>query len=303
MLATQGYGLDDLRDFALIADAGGISAASRKFGVPKASLSRSLARLEAAAGLALFDRAGRRLRMTPAGDNLRPTADAVLALMHEAEEILRSASSAPRGVLRIAASALGGQQLLSPVVAKFAADYPQVRTELVVTGLGPDPLVEELDLVLRVGRPSQPYLVARRILGATLRLYASADTDAALSDPAAIEALGRIVIDVEGVPSDWVLRGPGGRELRLMAPPMALVGDPAVALSILEAGRGVALLPDSYGDPAAKKGRLSAILPEFCGPEVEIYAVMPPGRARVPAVRAFLDVLYRYARELESHVG
>lgn len=300
MLHNQEYGLDDLRDFALIADAGGISAASRKFGVPKASLSRALGRLEAAAGLALFDRAGRRLRMTSAGENLRPTADAVLALMHEAEEILRSASSAPRGVLRIAASALGGQQMLSPVVARFAAEFADVRTELVVSGQGPDPLVEDLDLVLRVGRPEQPYLVARRILGATLRLFASADTAPGLCDAAAIEALGRIVIDVEGVPSTWVLDGPEGEQLTLQSPPMAVVGDPAVALSILEAGRGVAMLPDSYAGPLAAQGVISAVMPQFSGPEIEIYAVMPPGRARVPAVRAFLDVLYGYAKELQA---
>ena len=70
MPMRSAIGLDDLRSFYLVAEAGGVSAASRQFGVSKATLSRALTRLEAQAGAQLFDRVSTGVRLTPAGETL-----------------------------------------------------------------------------------------------------------------------------------------------------------------------------------------------------------------------------------------
>ena len=200
------FDLNDLRAFGLIANAGGLSPAARKFGQAKATLSRSRSRMDAVAGAPLFDRVNRGLRLTPLGASLLPTAEAAVALMLEADEALRVTQEKPQGPLKIAASALTGQKLLAPVIARLAETYPEVKTTLKVTSQGPDPITENLDIVMRIGRPTEPYLVASRIVSSPLALYAfrTRASEIDLGDAVAVENLGRITIDVAGVPQDWL---------------------------------------------------------------------------------------------------
>lgn len=302
MSPGEGLFIDDLHAFGLIAAAGGVSAAARRFGLSKATLSRALTRLEDAAGGPLFDRAGKGLRLTPLGNLLRPSAEAAIAITREAGEVLRAAHGEPRGPLRLAATALTGQQLLAPVIAGFSRRYPSVCTTLCVTGGGPDPITGDFDLVFRIGPPEEPHLVARRVIAAPLRLYASraGTRDVDLSDLRAVEALGRIVVDVPGVPRDWTLHDEGGRQVELTGPPMAVVGDPTIALGILRSGTGLAFLPALTSELRAGSGDLVRALPALEGPVLEVYASLPPRRARVPAVRAFLDMLVEHAGEVQA---
>ncbi|WP_026986626.1 LysR family transcriptional regulator [Fodinicurvata fenggangensis] len=295
------FDLNDLRLFGLIASTEGLSSASRRFGIPKASLSRALHRLEQAAGAPLFDRVNRGLRLTPLGTSLLPTAEAAVSLMLDADEALRVSKEEPQGPLRIAVSALSGQTLLAPVIARLARNHPKVRTELKITSGGPDPVAEQLDVVIRIGRPSEPYLVSRRIISSPLALYTlrAQTRDGALERPEDVEALGRIVTDVDDVARDWVLRNRKGHEIRMTSEPLILLSDPSVALSLLSAGTGVAFLPRLYADPLVRDGTLVRALSDYTGPEVELYASLPPRRSSVPAVRAFLDLLVQHTARLE----
>lgn len=297
-MAAQKPGLDDLFYFHLVRSAGSISAASRDNGVSKATLSRALSRLEAVAEAPLFDRVGTGLKLTQAGGSLIEAAEAATQALAQAEEVLRAAHGKPQGPLRIAASALSAQQLLGPVLAELHRRYPDVRPHVSVTGMGPDPLTEDLDVVLRLGRPEAPYLIARRIVHAPLQLYVSARSQTVidLDDPASVEAAGRISIDVPGLARDWVLHDEAGKTLRLQSEPMAVVGDPTVALGILRSGHGVAFLPSLYGEPRVAAGDFVRALPAFEGPRIEIFASFPPRRASVPAVRVFIDLLTEAAR-------
>ena len=153
MVKNSDFDLDDLRAFSLIASAGGLSAAARRFQVSKATLFRSLERLETAAGSLLFDRVGKGLRLTHTGEDLRATADAAVRIAQEADEKLRGAQGEPHGTLRIAANAVMCQWLVAPVIAMMAREYPDVRVELIVESQHIDPVIEDLDVVLRVGLP------------------------------------------------------------------------------------------------------------------------------------------------------
>ncbi|KIT16900.1 LysR family transcriptional regulator [Jannaschia aquimarina] len=285
--------LDDLRLFFLLDQAGSISGATRRFGIAKATLSRSLARLEDRAGMPLFDRTSRGLKLTQAGALMLPAARDATEAGALAEDVLRTARGEPEGLLRIAASALSAQQILGPVVAEFTRRHPKVIVRIHISGVGPDPLEEELDLVLRLGRPEESYLIARRIIGSRFALYAGREDAERLAHAPreAIDTLRRVVIDVPGAPADWTLTNAAGETLTLRSDPACLVGDPGVALGIIRAGTGLAFLPEVFGEPRAASGDFARILPDFHGPEIEIFASFPPKRASIPAVRAFLDLL------------
>ena len=78
------------------------------------------------------------------------------------------------------------------------------------------------------------------------------------------------------------------------------MGDPTVVLGILEGGSGVGLLPAVLGDLMVKSGICVRALPRHQGSMIEGYACLPPRRASVPAVRAFIDLLTEFASAAKS---
>ena len=293
--APSRFALDDLRAFALIAGAGGISAASRRHDEPKASLARALARLEAAAGRALFDRVGRGLRLTEFGEALIESAERAVRLDREIEAVRRAAAAEPCGSLRVATGALLGARLVAPVLAEIARRHPGVESALTVSGAAaPVPLEHELDVVVRIGRPDAPELVSRRVLSTRTGLYCARALAASVDahDPDAVARLGRIVIDPDGLPEPWTVRArEGGPETVFASEPIIRPGDPAAALELLRGGAGMSLLPDAYAEPFVASGELVRLLPDARGPEIDVHASFAPRRSAIPAVRLFIDLL------------
>ena len=292
--------LDDLRHFYLISEVGGISAAARQFGVSKATLSRALARLEESAGGPLFDRVSGGVRLTAAGETLMEAARRATEAGSAADEVLRSVTEEPSGTLRVAGSALSGQYLLGPAVARLTRDYPKVTARIHVTAAGPDPLAEDFDLVLRLGRPEEPYLIARRVAATPMKLYCGvgfAETHP-VDEPTKVVGLPRVCIDVPGAPRDWRLKGPGKADLVFDTPPRVLVGDPTVALGMIRSGAGVTMLPMLFGDEQVRRGDVMQVLPEFSMGNVEIFAVFPPRRSSIPAVRVLIDYLVEHSQAM-----
>lgn len=296
--------LDDLRVFHLIATEGGISAAARKSRASKATLSRALARLEQTAGTPLFDRMGQGFRLTRTGASLASVAAGTASIAREAEAVLRAAHEVPQGQLRIAAGAIVAQLVLGPVLGELHRRHPSVRAEVIVTGTAPNPLVEDIDVMLRIGQPTEDYLVVRRIMRSPLQLYIPAAKAAQIDveDPVAIEALGRVVIQAPGIPEDWVLRADDGSTVSMTSNPLASVGDPAVVLGILRSGNGVGLLPAILGDLLVRSGICVRALPRHAGPVIEGFACLPPRRASVPAVRVFVDLLAEFTKDAKSKI-
>lgn len=111
----------------------------------------------------LFDRLGRRLKLTPLGETLLDSADQAVRLRGYTNEVIRSARGEPSGPLRIAANTLTVQELLAPVLGDYATDYPKGTVELHAAVSERNPIVGEFDIVFRAGRPDENHLVARRI--------------------------------------------------------------------------------------------------------------------------------------------
>lgn len=143
--------LIDVRAFARIADLRSVSAAARALKAPKSSVSRSLARLEAAVGAVLVERSTRHLRLTDVGALFHPHALRILNDVDEAETALGSFAGVPRGTLRVNALYAFALALLAPMLPAFLARYPEVRVTLDVDNRQVDVLAEQADLMIRIG--------------------------------------------------------------------------------------------------------------------------------------------------------
>ena len=92
--------LQALSDFNLVAAHGGFGRASRASGLPKATLSRRISKLEQSLGVRLIERGSRSLRLTDEGRALREPTDGLLSEIAEAGEAVALGASTLRGRLR-----------------------------------------------------------------------------------------------------------------------------------------------------------------------------------------------------------
>src|SRR5262249_54048142 len=115
--------------FSKAVDARSLSRAAVELGIPRATLSRRLARLEDRLGVRLLRRTTRSLTITDAGEALYRHARIVLDAVAEAEASIRRDDDRVRGNLRVSAPPMMNTGFLD-LVAEFAAAYPQVRLQM-----------------------------------------------------------------------------------------------------------------------------------------------------------------------------
>lgn len=121
---------DRLAVFNAVVRHGGFSAAARALGVTQSSVSQGIAALEADVGEALFERTGRQVRLTEAGQALHAHVPAVLRALDEARGALEAQRDVARGTLALGTSDTLATYLLPPVFRAFRERYPGVELRL-----------------------------------------------------------------------------------------------------------------------------------------------------------------------------
>lgn len=142
---------------------GSLLGAARALGISQPTVGRHVTMLESQLGTALFERTGRGLIPTAAAARL---AEAARAMESGAQTLMRSAQQSQAslsGTVRLSASQPVGCFLLPPLLARLRAELPGVQIELVVSNAVSDLLKREADIAIRMLRPTQGSLVARRI--------------------------------------------------------------------------------------------------------------------------------------------
>lgn len=144
-------------------ETGSLSAASRKLGVPLATVSRKVSDLEAHLRARLVIRTSRRLELTEAGRAYVAACKRILEDIGEAERAASGEYSAPQGDLTIAAPIVMGRLHVLPVTLAFLEAYPDINVRLVLADRVANLLEEHVDLALRVGELPDSSLLAKRI--------------------------------------------------------------------------------------------------------------------------------------------
>src|SRR5262245_33543751 len=93
--------LRHLQLIAAISDAGSVTAAAARLHLTQSALSHQLRDAEGRLGARLFDRVGRRMRLTPAGERLLKTARGILESLEDAEQQIRRGGAESAGLLRL----------------------------------------------------------------------------------------------------------------------------------------------------------------------------------------------------------
>lgn len=118
-----------LRYFVAVAEAGSFTRAAERCLVAQPSLSQQIQKLERELRRPLFDRLGKRVRLTEAGEELLGRARAILSTLDETRQALDRATTPGRGRVRVGAIPTVGPYLLPPALAHFLKRYPAAQLE------------------------------------------------------------------------------------------------------------------------------------------------------------------------------
>lgn len=128
--------LDRLATFLAAADTLNFTQTARRLHLSQSAVSQQMRELEEDLGVTLFERRGRGLMLTPAGETLRARGQALVREAGAVRSELEAFRGLAQGVLRLGASNTLGIYLLPYALGRFSLLYPGIRVSLVVTDVG-----------------------------------------------------------------------------------------------------------------------------------------------------------------------
>jgi DNA-binding transcriptional LysR family regulator len=286
---------NDLMLFARVVDAGSFSRAAERAGLPKSTVSRRVALLEAQLGERLLLRTTRKLTVTDFGHNVLEHAHQVLAEVEAASELALRRQVQPSGRLRVSMPADLASGVLAQMLSDFVTKHPAITLELDLSPRRVDLIGENFDLALRMGDlTDDASLAARRIATFAGGLYASPaylerrgtpQEPEALMDHDALSLLTR-----SGEPMPWVLAR-GEARWEGIPPARATANSPDLLMRMARDGAGICAGGHHFVEPYLRSGELEPVLEDWSLPPAVAWAVFP-GRRLMPArTRVFLDTL------------
>lgn len=286
---------NDLLLFAQVVAAGSFSRAAERASLPKSTVSRRIALLEAQLGERLLLRTTRKLTVTDFGADMLEHARSVLAEVEAVAALAQHRQAEPGGRLRVSMPNDIANVMLGPMLARFMASYPAITLEVDLTPRRVDLVGENFDVAIRMGSlPDDATLAARQLAVFSNGLYASPAYLRQRGTPAHPDELMRHetlrLLARSGEPAPWRLTR--GEEVWEEVPPgRATINSPEVLLRLACADAGIAMLVDHFAEPYLASGQLVQVLPDWTAPAHTAWAVFPGRRLMPSRTRAFLDAM------------
>ena len=295
--------LNDVRIFEKVAATNGFAAAARALGMPKSTVSRCIARLEEELGARLFQRTTRDVVLTPAGEELKERCGGLLRRLEDAVNGVRSATSPPRGVLRISAAIGWGVNVLADELPEFLVRYPGLRVSLDLSTRVVDLLSEGIDVAVRLGPLPSSGLIAVRLGAMTRHPCAAPSYLERRGKPTTLEELvEHDTIDTpgpDGRARTWIFSKDGEtREIEIA--PRVSVNEVLALNKLILRGAGIGIMSGYLCASPLAARQLVRLFPDWTLPPVEVNLVFPSKRELDPNVREFVTFMKEVTTEGHS---
>lgn len=279
----------DIRLFLAILDQGSLVAAAEYLGLTQPTVGRRLSAMETRFGTPMFVRAGRRMQLTDSGKAILDSARRMEIEMLAIERNLEAQSTALCGEVTISATEGTGTEWLTPVLLDFHREYPEIMINVQIESRSADLIHREADIALRLSKPEQPELIARRLVTVGFGLYASpAYLDSApplrtLQDLSAHKRVG--------------LRTPGNRDQLFETLPFTdplpghytyVSNSPTAQVVAVQAGFGIGILSHRW---ASMAGKLVRVLPDYNAAAIDLWLVTHEELRHSARIRTTFDFI------------
>ncbi|KAF0811312.1 HTH-type transcriptional regulator CysL [Andreprevotia sp. IGB-42] len=275
------------RSFLGVLREGSLSGAARALGITQPTVGRHVVALEQALGVTLFTRSQTGLLPTETALAMRADAE---AMANMAAALARSASdhgNGVSGVVRVSASEVIGVEVLPPVLARLREQYPALQIELVLSNRVQDLLQREADIAVRMLRPEQAQLLARRIGEIELGLHAHPVYLARHGVPQTVADLAAHAVIGYDQPTAFI-RKLGKSVQAFDRDTFALRADSDLAqLALIRHGAGIGMCQVALG----RRDGLQRVLPQAFSLQLETWITMHEDLRHSPRCRVTFDAL------------
>lgn len=282
----------EMQLFVTVVDAGSMSEAARRLGSPKSVVSERLQQLERRLGIALLVR-GRKMGITDPGQVFYAHCVRILAQVCEAEDAVLDAQASMRGQLRVAAPMAASVRYLGPMLARFAARYPDLRMEIDLSDRYVNMHDENYDVAIRMGNLQDSTLVARPITVNRHLVCASPAYLAARGmprDPADLSEHDGLLYGNREPQGTWQLMVKGKLDSFRIRSRLCTDSGHQL-LEAAKAGLGLAILPTFLAADAIAAGELQIVLPACSPSGGAVSAIYRQSHRASPKIRTLVDFL------------
>lgn len=281
-----------MKVLSAVVEAGSMSAASRRLGMPLATVSRRIAELETHLGVRLVNRTSRRLDLTEAGRDYHAAARRILDEVAEAERIATGEYATPRGDLIVTAPIVFGRLHVLPVVIDFLKAYPEVDVRLVLNDRNLNLGEDNVDVAVRIGELPDSGLMAAGV-GAISRIVCGSPAYLLArgrpSKPADLAGHNCVTFDSLMQADRWFFRQ-GNSEIVAPIRSRLSVNTAEAAIDAAVAGIGLTRVLAYQAAAALTEKKLEIVLADFQPPPAPVNLIHTGGRLLPRKVRAFLDL-------------
>jgi len=283
------------RSFLAVLAEGSLSGAARALEIAQPTVGRHVAALERALRMPLFTRSQTGLLPLESALSLRPYAEAMSNAVAALERAAASHGSGVRGVVRVTASEVIGVEVLPPIIARLREQHPDLQIELVLSNRMQDLLQREADIAVRMARPEQALLIARRIGRVDVGLHATAHYLQRHGVPTTITDLQRHTLIGFDQPTAFIRAASKSFPLRREA--FALRADSDLAqLALIRSGAGIG----GCQVPIGRRDGLVRVLARQFSLPLATWIVMHEDLRTSPRCRVTFDAL---VEGLRAHVA
>jgi DNA-binding transcriptional LysR family regulator len=285
--------LDGVEMFLAVARHRSFRRAAAELGVTPSAAGQAVRALETRLGVALFVRTTRSVGMTEAGERFLAEAEPAYQALAAAGAAASDLGGRPAGKLRLAVPRAVVPLIIRPILASFAAAYPDIELEIAASEEFVDIASQGFDAGMRMGQFIANDMTAVR-LTAPFRMVAVASPDylARRGMPARPEDLQahaclRLRRTIGGA-SPWRLIDKG-KPLEIIVQGPLIAGDFPTLLDAAIDGVGVAQVPEPVAVAPVRAGMLQAVLGAYAPQTPGVFLYYPDRRQVLPKLRAFIE--------------
>jgi DNA-binding transcriptional LysR family regulator len=288
--------IGDLAAFLAVARERSFTRAAAQLGVSPSALSQTMRGLEERLGVRLLTRTTRSVAPTEAGERLIATIGPHLEGIEAGLAALSELRDKPAGTIRITTVDHAAQTILSPALAPFLRQYPEVHVEISVNNTLLDIVAEGFDAGIRMGEQVARDMIAVRIgpeirmaVVATPGYFAERGKPKTPQDLAAHSCINLRLPTLGGIYA-WEFEQ-GSREINVRVEGQLTTNDIVVMRQAALDGVGVAFMPDDYVRVHLEAGELVRVLEDWTPPFPGYHLYYPSRRQQSPAFALLVDAL------------
>ena len=292
--------IQDMRIFARVAALQNLSAVGAELGLTPGTISKRIQALEDQLSARLFDRTTRSIRITEEGATFLVHVERILAEIEVACASVDDRVSKPKGTLKIAAPAFLGRRYVAPALCQFMRSYPQIDVQVDLQDRPVNLQEDGYDVAIRTGTLTNSTLIAKRL---------APDRHIIAASPAYLARRGRPAQPEELVRHDCLILGDGvqwpfcknGLETSVRIQGPIRSNDGELLCQAAQDGLGLIRASELVVLSELRSGRLTQVLADYeVGSNAAVWALYPSSKHLLPRMRALLDFLGVWFRDLAS---